>query len=85
MTKSWPWMARPRTIQKHSAGLGMYFRTLLYFVAIMLILTGLSAVPLISNSSNQNFAKDYALQLTGEPALPVQQCPKSFGVRKHSL
>ena len=81
---SWPWMARPRSIQKHSAGLGMYFRTMLYFCAIMLLLAAVAVVPLVSNISNQNFSNVYDLVVTEQPGTAARfevQCSKSFQVR----
>eukprot|EP00892_Ulva_mutabilis_P009819 jgi/Ulvmu1/7209/UM034_0118.1 len=80
---TWPWMVRPRTIQKHSAGLGMYFRTLIYLCAIMVLLAVIAMVPLISNIRNQNFSNSYDLVVAAESGASgqsVDECPKSFEV-----
>jgi hypothetical protein len=76
--KPFAYPSLPRQIQKHSAGLGLYFRTLNYFMFAMLVLTGLAVYPILSNLKADAFTNDYTLiAAAGES----QVCPKGYGVR----
>ena len=61
----------------------MYFRTMLYFCAIMALLAAIAIIPLVSNLSNQNFSSVYDLassEETGTTTQFVEECSKSFQV-----
>jgi hypothetical protein len=73
-----PLPSLPRQIQKHSVGLGLYFRTLQYFIAVMLLLSGIAVYPVYFNVTAGKRTDKYTLiTASGEKEF----CPRGYEVR----
>lgn len=75
--KNWRLFEWPDTIQTQSSGLGLYFKTLGYFLIVTFLMSLVGIGPLLGNYFADEFTDKYTLIDTGaEP----QECDRSYKV-----
>jgi hypothetical protein len=74
--KNWRWFESPDTIQTQSPGLGLYFKTLVYFIIVAVAMSAVGVAPLITNYTADKFKDSY--KLVDERT--ETQCPRGYQV-----
>ena len=75
--KEWSAFARPEAIQTQSSGLGLYFKTLGYFLIVTFLMSLVGVGPLVANFFADEFTDTYTLvEADTEPL----QCERGYEV-----
>lgn len=76
--KKWRTFEWPDTIQNQSSGLGLYFKTLCYFLIVSTLMSLVGIWPLVTNYLADEFTDTYTLvEADAEP----QTCDRNYEVR----
>jgi hypothetical protein len=81
------WFATTDEIAQVSAGVGLYFKTLWYFLIVMLVASLMAVYPIVSNVSADNTRNEYPLVVIGSSSAskPPLCAPKPYSVRVPSF
>lgn len=75
--KNWGWFEWPGVIQTQSSGLGLYFKTMNYFLIVTFLMSIVGVGPLVANYFADEFKDTYTLVETGtEP----RECDRGYEV-----
>ena len=80
--RPFPLNSHPGALQLQSAGIGLYFRTLWYFLLLMLMASLLAIYPIFDNVQNNTTTTTYSLlRPSGADNTVLEEaCPKNYSV-----